>query len=535
MMLRKTFSRSIKKLARPLMIALGIATIFALLLSGSMRKASATGNQGDTPQTVFTNATPITINDASTATPYPSTIAASGLPTSIPVTPGSVQVTLNSYSHTFSDDVAMVLVGPTGAALLIQDGAGDDPDMVNVTYTLSDTGATVLPGTTAWTAGTYKPSTYYVNDSFPAPGPGTTYGSPGPTGGGTATFSSVFGGTNPNGNWNLYVVDFVGGDSGSISGGWSLTINAGPTITPQHVLDYDGDGKTDPTVVRNTGGGSGGQVTWFIQNSGGAPASTTTPWGISTDFFVSGDFDGDNKSDICVYRPSAPFNSYFYILQSSTNTLRFDQFGQTGDDPTVVGDYDGDGKDDPAVFRGGASAGMPSFWYYRSSVNGQIIGTQWGQNGDFPAPGDYDGDGKNDFVIQRNNGSGQGLFFFNNSTSSPAPILFGTSSDLILPGDYDGDLKTDLAVARGSGGQILWSVRSSSTGTFTTQPWGLSASDFPAQGDYDGDGKTDIAIWRPNADTSLNFYHILRSSNGAAQVIEWGQQGDYPVANYNSH
>ena len=65
--------------------------------------------------------------------------------------------------------------------------------------------------------------------------------------------------------------------------------------------------------------------------------------------------------------------------------------------------------------------------------------------------------------------------------------------------------------------------------------WGLSASDFPTQGDYDGDGKTDIAIWRPNADVSLNYFWVRNSSNGATMNVEWGQQGDYPVANYNSH
>src|SRR4051812_34105625 len=74
------------------------------------------------PETVFTNSTPITINDNTTANPYPSTIAVSGLSGTIPTTPGSVKVTINGFSHTFPDDVAMLLVGPTGAALLIQDG-----------------------------------------------------------------------------------------------------------------------------------------------------------------------------------------------------------------------------------------------------------------------------------------------------------------------------------------------------------------------------------------------------------------------------
>src|SRR5207247_2046929 len=130
----------------------------------------------------------------------------------------------NNFSHTFPDDVAIALVGPTGAALLIQDGAGDGTPIVNVTYTLSDTGATQLPDTGVWGPGTYKPTTYYVGGNFPPPGPGTTYGNPGPAGGGTATFASIFGGTNANGTWSLYVVDLVGGKAGAIAGGWSLSL-----------------------------------------------------------------------------------------------------------------------------------------------------------------------------------------------------------------------------------------------------------------------------------------------------------------------
>lgn len=42
--------------------------------------------------------------------------------------------------------------------------------------------------------------------------------------------------------------------------------------------DFDGDGVTDFAVVRNTGGGSTGAVTWFISYAGtGAPPDPTRP------------------------------------------------------------------------------------------------------------------------------------------------------------------------------------------------------------------------------------------------------------------
>jgi hypothetical protein len=312
-------------------------------------------------------------------------------------------------------------------------------------------------------------------------------------------------------------------------------IPAAPSLL-EPPLDYNCDGKTDFVVVRNTGGGLGGQMTWYINN--GTTASQT-PWGISTDFFVSGDFDGDDKADITVYRPASAPNSFFYSLRSSNGTLAAKELGAIGDEPTVVGDYDGDDIDDYAVYRTGASPGQPSFWYYRGSatVGGGITFVQFGQSGDYAAPGDYDGDRKNDFCVQRSNGSGQAVFFLQKSTGGSETVVWGLTSDLIVPGDYDGDLRTDFAVVRNSGGQILWNIlgRNNNNIIYYGQPWGAGATDFPVQGDYDGDGKTDLAVWRPSADPEQNFFYIRQSSTGVLRVFEWGQQGDYPVAAFNTH
>lgn len=158
---------------------------------------------------------------------YPSSVVVSGEG----VVTTSVSVTLNNLSHSFISDVGMVLVGPTGAAFELQDGAGDGFGISGVTYTLSDSGATQLPGEAAWAAGTYRPASYFVGDSFPSPGPGTTYSHPGPSGGNNATFASVFNGLDPNGTWKLYTADFVSGDGGQIAGGWTLTINSTPEPT----------------------------------------------------------------------------------------------------------------------------------------------------------------------------------------------------------------------------------------------------------------------------------------------------------------
>jgi hypothetical protein len=339
-----------------------------------------------------------------------------------------------------------------------------------------------------------------------------------------------------NGTWTLTIRDGGGGDTGSVTASnLSITGGSGNCTTVKRPLDFNGDGKTDFTVIRNTGGGPSGQVTWFTHLNGGADAPAQ-PWGIASDSFkVPGDYDGDGKTDIAVWRAGAPGASHWFILKSSNNTLSDTLFGQSGDDPTVIGDYDGDGKTDIAVYRGGANAGDKSTWYWLGSVDGLQHGYVFGQNGDFVAPGDYDGDGKADFAIQRNNGGGVAAFYIHQSGGGDPVYLFGTPTDVIVPGLYDSDCKTDIATIRGSGGAIFWNIRNSSDGSYSAYLFGSSATDFGTQGDYDGDGKTDIGVWRPNVDPSQDFFYWKRSSDGVQGAFEWGANGDYPVANYNSH
>jgi hypothetical protein len=181
--------------------------------------------------TVFTNSSLIAITDfpngaPDNGNPYPSSIAVGGLGT---VT--DVNITVHAFNHTQPDDVGLVLVAPGGQALELMNAVGDDTNAIDVDFTFDDSAIAQLPSVGALSTGTYKP-TSYDHLLYPPPGPGLSYSSPGPDGGGTATLASTFNGIAANGTWSLFVRDFYDMDSGSIRYGWALDLTATPIVGP---------------------------------------------------------------------------------------------------------------------------------------------------------------------------------------------------------------------------------------------------------------------------------------------------------------
>jgi hypothetical protein len=298
--------------------------------------------------------------------------------------------------------------------------------------------------------------------------------------------------------------------------------STGPHHQPA-VLDFDGDHKTDIALTRGVVGGS---YAWYILGS--TTGFSTTSWGkVAFDVYVPGDYDGDGKWDIAVWRPNP---GVFYILQSATNSLRVEYFGTTGDDPTISQDFDRDGKTDPAVVR---RQGSVMVWYIQRSLLGFTAVTFGDGIHDRPIRGDYDGDRKADIVVYRTNtGSPANTFFVLPSSGGPVRSQqFGDFiHDSILPADFDGDGKTDYAVFR-SGAVTdtgVWYWIRSTDGALATQAFGNGQIDFAVPGDYDGDGTTDHAVWRWNG--TPTFYQLGSASGFKATVF--GLSDDEPVAFY---
>jgi len=316
-------------------------------------------------------------------------------------------------------------------------------------------------------------------------------------------------------------------------------------------VDFDGDGRQDFSVLRFPTGVCPGpvrQITYWNSNTTGP--NQVLAWGDAcTDFPVPGDYDGDGKDDLAIYRAGAApgAQSEFWILNSSNGIARRIFFGLNGDQG-ISRDYDGDGITDVAVIRRGANPGDPAFWWIsKSTVPGSqfafqfgTTGSATGSSGDTPVPGDYDGDGKFDLAVYRFGGltPNNTYIILRSSDGGVTYQQFGNfQTDYILPGDYDGDGKFDFAVAR-TGATVstpmVWWILQSSNGQVRTQTFGLS-SDFPTQGDYDGDARTDLSVYRGGATAAAqsNFW-IFNSFDNSVRIAPWGLGADFATATFDA-
>lgn len=280
-------------------------------------------------------------------------------------------------------------------------------------------------------------------------------------------------------------------------------IAADPATAPAAFVDFDGDQKTDLSIFR-----PGPGEWWYLRSSNGSNGALT--FGSSTDVITPGDYTGDGKTDVALFRPST---GNWFVLRSEDFSFYAFPFGTNGDVP-APGDFDADGKTDATVFR-------PSTNTWFSSLSGGGTSIQaFGAAGDVPVVADYDGDGRSDIAIYR---PSLGQWWLNRSTAGLLAYTFGNPTDKTVQADFTGDGKADSAIWRPSTGE--WFVLRSENLSFYSFPFGTTG-DIPVQGDYDGDGRSDAGVFRP----SSNTWFVQRSTAGTL-IQSFGVAGDRPVPN----
>jgi len=202
--------------------------------------------------------------------------------------------------------------------------------------------------------------------------------------------------------------------------------------------DWNGDGTSTPGMYRqSTGlvyltnnlpaeGASGvGEMTFILGNPGDLP--------------LAGDFDGDGKDTISVYRPS---QSKVYVSNAipanGTAIVASNDyfFGDPGDLP-FVGDFNGIGPDTIGLYRQ-----TTGFVYYADThgPNGGVAPTTnsyfFGNPGDRFVGGDWDGDGDDTSGVFR---SSANTFYYKNTNVTAVAdgsLAFGQASWIPVAGRF---------------------------------------------------------------------------------------------------
>ena len=163
-----------------------------------------------------------------------------------------------------------------------------------------------------------------------------------------------------------------------------------------------------------------------------------------------------------MYRQS---DGYVYLRNSNTqgaaDTTFF--FGNPGDIP-LVGDFNGNGKDTVSIFR---QSEARVYVVNKLGTNGGSLGAAdysflFGNPGDTPFVGDFNGDGIDTVGLHR---ASSGFVYFRNSLTQGMAdwsFFYGDPGDVILAGDWDGDGDDTVAVYRPSTGRVYVNLENSS-------------------------------------------------------------------------
>jgi hypothetical protein len=287
------------------------------------------------------------------------------------------------------------------------------------------------------------------------------------------------------------------------------SVTIGPKTARSRVkLDFDGDGKSDPGVFRAS------TSNYFI-NSSLKAQSQSYQFGSSSFAPIEGDFDGDGLADRA-FVANISGNLFWYVVRSSDGLLYSRAWG-VPTDKIVVGDYNGNGRDEIAIYREGA-------WFVLDEQD-RGYALYWGVPGiDSPVSGDFDGDGKTDLAIQRGT-DGVWWILYSGFLTGHAPDYYGTVQwglpwvgDVPMGTDFSGDGRDDIVVWRPVDG--TWYTRDIQTGAISIVQWGLPGDVPLLRVDRDGDRKFDQAVFRPGV--AMWFY---RTELGP-QAVQYGLGND---------
>ncbi|MBK8849714.1 MAG: gliding motility-associated C-terminal domain-containing protein [Saprospiraceae bacterium] len=182
----------------------------------------------------------------------------------------NVTIDLN---HTWTGDIALFIIAPDGTWLELSSGNGIAGDNYKITVFTDNATTNIVSGTPPYN-GDFKPEGRQNTNYFPAP----YNNAPAP---GTFTFENTFTGVNADGDWTLFLNDWVPADVGFLNS-WSITFgDTGTSLMVDAGDDVTICPGANPVVLTATPN-SATLYNYAWSNNTGASFTTVNPNGIST-------------------------------------------------------------------------------------------------------------------------------------------------------------------------------------------------------------------------------------------------------------
>lgn len=206
-----------------------------------------------------------------------------------------------------------------------------------------------------------------------------------------------------------------------------------------------------------------------------------------TDRPIAGDWDGNGKAELGVFRTSATKTTFVRRTAKGNSYVAWGRPGATA----VVGDFDGDNVSQIGVRQRGA----PN-WYLRSKSGANAKVRNVGTTTDYPITGDWDGNRRDNLGYYRFSSR---TFYLRADSGRLTKVVLGATGAQPVTGDWNRDGRTDLGTFDRRTG--TWTLRVPSGKGFTLRKVTWGKSGLPVTGDWNGDRITDLAVWNPSSAT----------------------------------
>ena len=282
--------------------------------------------------------------------------------------------------------------------------------------------------------------------------------------------------------------------------------------TPSGTAYRDNDRSITDTAWASsqTGDESSNDHLWYHNSSGHSDVNVNASTGddMEAPFIpISGDFNGDGRSDQFWYFPGRPAER-LWMFNATTGSYTAYTKDITGAYRPVVGDFDGDGRDD-IFWHGPGTAPDLIWWGDASAANFGTTTTTPSISGSYsPTAGDLNGDGRDDLFWYAPGSAPDSIWPGNASRSaftSGTGAVPATVNGLyhLRTSDVNGDGLEDLVwYEPGTGSDFIWHGRSSisTIGSGYQTTFTLDNSLTPIDGDFNNDGRGDIFWYGPGSE-----------------------------------